>query len=181
MALLQLAHWALNAHPLKCIGMGGRQARTAPEYGNVYDHFAVEYEYPDGVRLAYFGCQIDGCTQRNDQRLVGTRGSAYFDFGNAIIEGENPFTYDQPIPDPSITQHADQIKAIRNGTPLNEGKRIAESTLTAIMGRMSAYTGRALTWQWVMNASRLDLRPPKYELDYLPVAPPAVPGKTELI
>jgi predicted dehydrogenase len=178
---LDLINWALNAHPVQCLGMGGRQARTAPEYGNVYDHFAVEYEYPGAVRIEYMGAQIDGCTFRNNQHVVGTRGSAYFDFGNAILEGQNPFKYDKPIPNPCIAQHADQIRAIREGTPLNEGKRIAESTLTAIMGRMSAYTGRALKWDWVVNASKLDLRPPKYEFGDLPVAPVAVPGRTQLI
>jgi hypothetical protein len=64
---------------------------------------------------------------------------------------------------------------------LNEGKRVAESTLTAIMGRMSAYTGRALNWNWVMNASKLDLTPPNYEMSDLPVRPVSVPGKTQLI
>jgi predicted dehydrogenase len=178
---LDLMNWALRAHPVQCIGMGGRQARTGVKYGNVYDHFAVEYEYPNGVRIQYMGAQIDGCTMRNDQHLAGTSGSAYFDFGNAIIEGPNPFKYNQPIPDPCITQHADHIRAIREGEQLNEGRRVAESTMTAIMGRMSAYTGRALKWDWVMNASQLDLRPPKYEFGSLPVAPVAVPGKTQLI
>jgi predicted dehydrogenase len=178
---LDLINWALKAHPVRCLGMGGRQARTAAEYGNVYDHFAVEYEYPNGVSIEYMGAQIDRCTFRNNQRLAGTKGSAYFDFGNAIIEGENPFAYDGPIPNPCMAQHADQIRAIREGTALNEGKRIAESTLTAIMGRMSAYTGRALKWDWVMNASELDLRPPTYEFGDLPVAPAAVPGRTQLI
>ncbi|HUT31650.1 MAG TPA: Gfo/Idh/MocA family oxidoreductase [Sedimentisphaerales bacterium] len=178
---LDLMNWALKAHPVQCMGLGGRQARTEPEYGNVYDHFAVEYEYPHGVRIGYIGAQIDGCTSRNDQHLAGTEGTAYFDFGNAIIEGRNPFKYDQPVPDPCITQHADHIRAIRAGERLNEGKRVAESTLTAIMGRMSAYTGRALKWDWVMNASKLDLRPAKYELGALPVAPAAAPGRTQLI
>jgi len=178
---LDLMNWALDSHPVQCMGMGGRQARTGPEYGNVYDHFAVEYEYPNGVRVEYMGGQIDGCTFRNDQRLVGTEGSAYFDFGNAIIEGQKPFKYEKPVPNPCITQHADQTEAIRESKVLNEGRRIAESTLTAVVGRMSAYTGRALKWDWVMNASKLDLRPPEYEFGDLPVAPVAVPGKTELI
>jgi len=178
---LDMVNWALDAHPVQCIGMGGRQVRTAPEYGDAYDHFAVEYEYPNGVRIEYMGAQIDGVTDRNDQRLVGTKGSAYMDFANAIIEGEKPFKYDGPSPDPCIRQHADQIAAIREARPLNEGKRIAESTLTSIMGRMSAYTGRALKWDWVMNASKLDLRPPKYEFGDLPMPPVAVPGKTQLI
>ena len=178
---LDMVNWALDAHPVQCIGMGGRQVRSAPEYGDAYDHFAVEYEYPNGVRIEYMGAQIDGVTDRNDQRLVGTKGSAYMDFANAIIEGEKPFKYDGPSPDPCIRQHADQIAAIREARPLNEGKRIAESTLTSIMGRMSAYTGRALKWDWVMNASKLDLRPPKYEFGDLPMPPVAVPGKTQLI
>jgi len=80
-----------------------------------------------------------------------------------------------------MKQHADQISAIREGKRLNEGKRIAESSLTAIMGRMSAYTGRALKWDWVMNASKLDLRPQKYEFSDLEMRPVAVPGKTPLI
>jgi len=178
---LDMVNWALDAHPVQCIGMGGRQVRTAPEYGDAYDHFAVEYEYPNGVRIEYMGAQIDGVTDRNDQRLVGTNGSAYMDFANAIIEGEKPFKYDGPSPDPCIRQHADQIAAIREAKPLNEGKRIAESTLTSIMGRMSAYTGRALKWDWVMNASKLDLRPSKYDFGDLPMPPVAVPGKTQLI
>jgi predicted dehydrogenase len=178
---LDLINWAMKAHPIKCVGMGGRQSRTGPEFGNVYDHFAVEYEYPNGVRIGYLGAQIDGFTDRNDQRLEGTKGSAYFDFGHAKIEGENAFTYEQPIPDPCLTQHADQIEAIRLGKSLNEGKRVAESTLTAIMGRMSAYTGRALQWDWAANASKLDMRLEKYEFGDVPTEPAAVPGQTKLI
>jgi len=178
---LDLINWALQSHPVQCIAIGGRQTRTDPLYGNVYDHFMVEYDYPNSVRIQYMGGQIDGFTGRNDQRLVGTKGSAYFDFGNAIIEGQNPFEYDQPIPNPCIIQHADQIQAIRTGQKLNEGRRIAESTLTAIMARMSAYTGRALKWDWAMNASQLDYSLPGYEFGDMPVEPPAMPGKTKLI
>ena len=69
----------------------------------------------------------------------------------------------------------------RNGRPLNEGKRIAESTLTAIMGRMSAYTGREISWKWAMNASKLDLTPPYFDMTELSVAPVAIPGETELV
>ncbi len=178
---LDRINWALGAHPVQCIGLGGRQVRTGPEYGNVYDHFAIEYEYPNGVRIEYMGAQIDGATNRSDGRVVGTKGSAYMDSGNFIIEGAKPFKYDGPSPSPVIKQHADQIAAIREGKRLNEGRQIAESTLTCIMGRMSAYTGRALKWDWAMKASKLDLSPPKYEFGDLPMRPVAVPGKTKLI
>ncbi len=178
---LDRMNWALDAHPVQCIGLGGRQVRTAPEYGNVYDHFAIEYEYPNGVRVEYMGAQIDKVTHRHDVRVVGTKGKAYVDSGNFIVEGGKPFKYDGPSPDPCLRQHADQIAAIRAGKRLNEGKRIAESSLTSIMGRMSAYTGRRLSWNWVMNASKLDLSPPGYEFGDLPMREVAVPGKTELI
>ncbi len=178
---LDIINWALDAHPVQCIGTGGRQSRTEPKFGNVYDHMAVEYEYPNGVRIEYLGSQIDGCTYRNDQRLVGIKGSVVMDFGKAVAEGQNPFSYEWNEFNPCLTQHADQINAIRQGKPLNEGKQVAESTMTAIMGRMSAYTGRALKWDWVMNASKLDLRPEKYEFGDLSLEPVAVPGKTPLI
>ena len=67
--------------------------------------------------------------------------------------------YKGPYPNPYVEEHAHLIAGIRSGKPLNEGKRIAESTLTAIMGRMSAYTGRAMKWDWVMKSSKLDLVP----------------------
>jgi predicted dehydrogenase len=178
---LDVMNWALDAHPVQCVGMGGRQARTAPEYGDVYDHFAVEYEYPNGVRIEYMGSQIDGFSDRNDQRLVGTKGRAYTDFGRVVIEGQSEVEYAWDQIDPCLKQHADQIAAIREGNSLNEGRRIAESTMTSIMGRMSAYTGRALKWDWAMNASKLDLSPPKYEFGDLPMRPVVVPGQTPII
>jgi len=178
---LDRVNWAMNAHPVQCTGLGGRQARTGPEYGNCYDHFAVEYEYPNGARIEYLGAQIDKATYRQSYQIVGTKGLAYTDSGNFIIKGEKPFTYDGPQPSPVIQQHADQIAAIRSGQRLNEGVRVAESTLTCIMGRMSAYTGRALKWDWAMQASKLDLRPPREEFGALPMDPVAIPGQTPLI
>jgi predicted dehydrogenase len=178
---LDVMNWAMDAHPVQCMGMGGRQVRTAPEYGDVYDHFAVEYEYPNGVRVEYMGAQIDGCSDRNDQRLVGTKGSAYMDFGRTVIKGREEVEYAWDNVEPCLRQHADQIAAIRQGQALNEGRRVAESTLTCIMGRISAYTGRALSWDWAMKASKLDLSPPKYEFGDLPAPAVAIPGKTQLV
>jgi hypothetical protein len=82
---------------------------------------------------------------------------------------------------PYVQEHRDLIASIRAGQPLNEGRRVAESNLTAIMGRMSAYTGRELSWDWVMNSSQLDLSPPAYAFGDLDVRPIPVPGETELV
>ena len=178
---LDVINWAIGSHPIKCAGMGGRQVRTGPEYGNIFDHFAIEYEYPNGASVLSMCRQTPGCDNRISERLIGTNGSSYTDGSNGYIEGPNAYKYEGESPNPYVAEHKDLIASIRKAEPLNEGKRIAESTLTAIMGRMSAYTGRALNWNWVMNASKLDLTPPKYEMGDLPVRPVAVPGKTQLI
>ena len=125
--------------------------------------------------------QTPGCADNVSERVFGTNGMAYTDGANGYIKGANAYTVKEESPNPYVQEHTDLIASIREGKPLNEGKRVAESTLTAIMGRMSAYTGRALSWEWAMNASKLDLSPSRYEFGALPLAPAAVPGKTELI
>jgi len=178
---LDVMNWYIGSHPLSCTGMGGRQVRTGPEFGNIYDHFAVEYEYPGGVRVLSMCRQIPGCADNVSERVLGTTGTAVTSGANGRIEGAKAFLYEKESPNPYVQEHADLVASIRAGRPLNEAKRVAESTLTAIMGRMSAYTGRSLSWDWAMNASKLDLSPPRYAFGDLPVAPVAVPGKTELV
>ena len=178
---LDIVNWALGSHPVKCVALGGRQVRTDPLFGNVFDHFSAEYEYPNGVRIQYMGSQIDGCSIRNDQRLFGNKGQAYLNFGNTVIEGKHPYAFDGESPNPEILQHADQFAAIREGRHLNEGRQIAESTLTSIMGRVSAYTGRTISWNWLMNKSKLDLTPPSYTLGEFAMPPVAAPGITKLV
>ncbi|MBN2411613.1 Gfo/Idh/MocA family oxidoreductase [candidate division KSB1 bacterium] len=178
---LDIMNWTLQAHPVQCMGVGGRQVRTAPEFGNVFDHFAVEYEYPNDVYIEYIGSQINKITSRNDQRLAGTKGSVYMDAGNGVIKGVNPYEFDREQQDPAVREYAEMIDSIRNGKAINEGRQIAESTMTAIIGRMSAYTGRTFKWDWAMNASKLDLSPEKWEFGDMPEMPVAMPGVTELI
>jgi predicted dehydrogenase len=178
---LDIMNWILQSHPVQCMGVGGRQVRTEAKYGDCFDHFAVEYEYPNDVRIEYIGTQIDGFTYRSDQRVTGTQGSVYLYGGNGIIKGANPWKFEGEKPNPSVLQYAEMMDSIRNGKPLNEGRQIAESTMTAILGRMSAYTGRALKWDWAMNASKLDLTPGKMEFGDLPDMPVPMPGITELI
>jgi len=178
---LDVMNWAIGAHPVKCTGMGGRAARTDPMFGNAFDHFAVEYEYPNGARVLSMCRQTAGASEEVSERIVGTKGYSYTDGADGYIKGANPFSLEKASPNPYVQEHADLIASIRAGKPLNEGKQVAESTLTAIMGRISAYTGRAVSWDWVMNASRLDLAPPHMEWTPLPPLEVAVPGKTQLV
>jgi predicted dehydrogenase len=178
---LDIMNWILGSHPTQCMGIGGRQVRTEEKYGNVFDHFAVEYLYPDDVRIEYIGTQIDGFTYRSDQRVTGTKGSAYLYGGNGILNGVNPWKFEGEAPNPSVLQYKEMIDSIRKGEPLNEGRQVAESTMTSILGRMSCYTGRALKWDWAMNASKLDLSPGEMEFGDLPEMPVPMPGVTPLI
>jgi predicted dehydrogenase len=181
---MDVINWAIGSHPVSCLGMGGRQSRIGPEFGNIWDHFTVEYEYPNGVRVMSMCSQIEGSTSKIGERVLCTKGATVTDRSMGYIEdtrGRKVFTYNDPIHSGEVAQFANLFQSIRAGQPLNECRRIAETTMTLIMGRMSAYTGRAMKWDWALNASKLDLTPAKYEMGDLPVAPVAVPGKTQLI
>jgi hypothetical protein len=177
---LDVMNWVVGSTPLKCWGMGGRQVRTAPEYGHIFDHFAIEYEYPNGVIGHSFCRQIEGCVDRVEEFAHGTAGNASLAPNHAEFSGKNAWKWSGKGGNPYRQEHVDFIGGIMSGKPLNEGKRIAESTLTAIMGRMATYTGKEVTWEQAMN-SKLDLSPPSYVLGPLPVTPIAIPGKTPLI
>jgi predicted dehydrogenase len=178
---LDVMNWAFQAHPVQCSGMGGRAARTDPMYGNIFDHFAVEYEYPNGARILSMCRQTAGASENVSERVVGTEGRSYSDSSDSSIKGVNPWENAEASPNPYVVEHADLIASIKAGTPLNEGRQVAESTLTAIMGRMSAYTGRALSWDWAMNASELDMTPGTLELGDMPPLVVPVPGLTDLV
>ncbi len=178
---LDVMNWMVGATPEVVTALGGRQARTGDKFGDVYDHFSAELLYPNEVRVSYLGAQIDGTDRSGNERLTGTKGNAYSGWDTSWIKGANPYQWEGQLPEPCLMQHADQIAAIREGKKLNEGRRIAESTLTALMVRMSAYTGRSIQWKWALNSSKLDLSPQKYELGALPKPEVATPGLTQLI
>lgn len=178
---LDIMNWVMGSHPESILAIGGRQVRTEPEFGNVYDHFTAEYFYPNGARVEYMGTQIDKYFYRNDQRVQGSKGSAYLDFSTAKITGPNAWEYNDQHQSPAVLEYKEMIDSIRKGDAINEGRQVAESTMTAIMGRMAAYTGRSLTWDWVMNASQLDLSPKDTADGKILNAEIAMPGVTPLI
>jgi len=178
---IDVMNWFMGGPPIRCMGMGGRAARTQPEYGHVYDHFAVEYEYANGV-YGFSTCrQIDNCANRVMESVTGTEGATESRSGYAAITGKNAWKHDSKKNNEPYTQeHIDLIASIESGTPLNEGVRVAESTLTAIMGRMSCYTGQEVTWKQAME-SKLSLVPAKIEMGEMKMTEVAVPGKTNLV
>jgi predicted dehydrogenase len=174
---LDVINWALRAHPVRALGMGGRQVRTGPEYGHIFDHFAVDYEYSDGTHLMSMCRQIEGCDKSVSEALAGDRGTCQVD--RYEIKGGSAWKFGEGDNAPYVQEHTDLIASIRAGQPLNELKAVAESTLTAIMGRMSAYTGKEVTWEQALN-SQEDLLPRTLTFGPMPVPPVATPGQTTL-
>lgn len=175
---IDVCNWAFqDAHPVECIGLGGREVRKAADFGHIFDHHAVEYTYASGAKMHSYCRQIDGTVANVSERIVGTKGTSN---PASRIDGENPYRYDGEKPNPYVLEHRDLINSILEGKPLNEGKRIAESTLTAIMGRMSTYTGQKVTWEQAMN-SQESLLPAELAFGPCPTPEIAVPGKTKLV
>ncbi|MFW6125054.1 MAG: Gfo/Idh/MocA family protein, partial [Pirellulales bacterium] len=170
--------WALqDQYPVRCTGTGGRQVRTDPKWGNIFDHFSVVYEYADGVKAFSYCRQQEGCAKNVSDHVMGTQGTC--DVFRQRITGGEPWRYRGPKNDMYKTEHDELLQSILSGQPINNGQYMAKSTLMAIMGRMSAYTGQIVTWEEALN-SQHSLSPPAYEWGPLEVAPVAVPGVTKL-
>lgn len=180
---LDVVNWAMGAHPVRAVGMGGRQARTGPAYGHIYDHFAIDYEYEGGCHLMSMCRQIDGCEKNVSESLTGDKGWCQLDIlgvNRYIITGTNSWRHVGKENNAYVQEHTDLIESIRAGRKINDLKNITESTLTAIMGRMSAYTGKAISWKQALNSTE-KLGPAKLQWGDLPVPPVAIPEQTELV
>ena len=183
--LLDTCAWAMqDKYPVKAIGSGGRAARTRPEFGHIFDHFSVTYEWAGGEKLFANCRQQSNCKSDISGYITGSKGHAKLlerKGGKSIMTETGLWTFDGPENLHFQQEHDELFASIRSGKPINNGEYMAKSTLMAIMGRMAAYTGREVTWDMAMN-SQEDLSPPQYTWDVplsLPTA--AVPGITEFI
>ena len=168
-------NWAFNGHPLRATGTGGRQVRTAPEYGHIYDHFAIVYEYDNDAFATAMCRQQNGTEKKVANEFTGTKGTAYV-LPDYSIKGATTWKYDLAEPnDMYVQEHTDLIASIRASKPLNELKQVAESSLTAIMGRMSAYSGKTITWDEALNSPE-SLMPAQLTWGPMPTPLVAMPG-----
>lgn len=177
--LLDVCSWVMNGkNPVRAVGTGGRQVRTGPEFGNIYDHFSVIYEYADGARLFSHCRQQPGCSNDISARAIGSLGTADISERKQVITGPNAWETRGKDNNFYQTEHDELFAGIRKGTPINNGEYMAHSSLLAIMGRMAAYTGQSITWEEAFN-SKEDLTPPKYEWGPLETPSVALPGVTK--
>jgi predicted dehydrogenase len=174
---IDVVNWAMGTHPVLAHGMGGRQVRTGPEWGHIFDHFSIDYEYPGDVHLHSQARQIQGCEGSVSEALVGDRGQCQVD--RYTVTGAKAWKFEGKDNAPYVQEHTDFIASLRAGKPLNELKNVTESTLTAIMGRMAAYTGQPVSWDQALNSSEA-LMPVNLTFGPMEVPPVAVPGRTKL-
>jgi predicted dehydrogenase len=172
---LDVINWVLNAHPVKASAMGGRQARPNKTYGHIYDHFAVEYEYANGVRMFSQCRQMNSCEGKVEEAVVGSKGQSNCR-DRIMVPGGSSWRFRGNVNNPYQQEHQDLIASIRSGQPLNEAQSVAEGTLTAIMGRESAYSGQSITWDQALN-STMRLGPEDYTFGNLPFPEVPMPGQ----
>lgn len=159
---LDLMAWAKgDVLPVRASGMGGRQSRTEEKYGNVFDHFAITFEYPDGSRGLHHSRQQKGTDRAYGIELLGEKGRCDINVSNKhLISGSKNWSWEKTHSKKDRnnmyqTEHDELFASIRNGNPINDGIRSANSTMLAIMGRMVAYTGKTLTWDEAINSEEV--------------------------
>ena len=175
---LDIMNWVLGSHPLRAVsGLGGRQVRTGDRHGHIFDHFAVEFEYPDGVTMFSQCRQINGCQNIVGEMVIGTEGTSNCQNRIQPTKGK-PWRYREPEPSPYRQEHENLIASIRAGSPINEAQAIAESTMTGILGREAVYSGEAVDWDEAMK-STTRLGPAQYQFGPYPIPEIAMPGVYE--
>ena len=153
---LDMMSWAMgDVLPVSAVGVGGRQVRTEPLFGHIFDHFAITYDYANGAKGFHFSRQQENCERSYLVETFGTKGRAMADCSRPThkVEGMNPWKYSGVQNDMYQTEHNELFASIRNGVPINNGELMANSTMLAIMGRMAAYTGKKITWEDALKST----------------------------
>lgn len=167
---IDVSNWVKQAHPISAQGAGGRERRTSPDFGQIFDHHVVEFTYPDGSTMLSECRHMDGCWNQVAEFATGSKGRSNISAG-MIKSPEGEWKYEGEHGDPYQLEHDHLFAAIREGKPYNEAEYGAHSTMTAIMGRMATYSGKMMEWDEAIN-SEIDLSPKEYNFA---AAPPVVP------
>ena len=166
-------------HPASCLGMGGRMVRDAPRYGEIYDHFACQFTYPNDIVMMSECRHIRNCWNSVSEHLHGTKGVLNLnDSGKntwKLWAEEKPQRWKGKIDDAYQVEHDTLFAAIRDDKPYNEAEYGAKSTATSIMGRLATYSGKEVTWDEMMKSEKRLV--PKLEDLAWDADPPVLPGE----
>ena len=172
--------WVMkDAPPVSCTAVGGRQI-PAPG-GNIYDHIEVNFVWEDGTHGFLAQRQIPGCHNENFLTVFGTKGTAHINARGVSITGENAWRYSGEKPDMYQVEHNELFASIRARKPINDGDRMAQSTLMGIMGRDAGYTGQQVTWEMIRESKRVLVPEITGWNSKVEPEPMALPGRTKFI
>jgi predicted dehydrogenase len=173
---LDLVSWIMHEQPpLHAWGMGGRQVRTDSQYGDIFDHHAVVYEYADGTRVYAFSRQQPNCFNDVSYMVLGTKGrltKGTGGWGRFVIEGETNWDSGKEQTSSEMNSFREMFSAMKAGEPVNDSVAMARSTMLAILGRMATHSGQRITWQQAFESNKV-LAPERYAWD---AKPPVLPG-----
>ncbi len=170
--------WALHDEPpVKAWGMGGREVRKGPTFGDVYDHHATVFHYGNGVQMYAYCRQINGTLTEVSDVFIGTKGRC--DLLRHTIEGETNWRYEGPACNRFDLEHVALFSAIRSGQPINNSTYMARSSLMALMSTWCSHTGEELTWQQCFDSNR-QANPTAYSFDATPPTLPDADGNYRL-
>lgn len=185
---IDVINWFKGGYPVKAQGMGGRQVRKGKEFGEIFDHHYVEFQYADGSVLNSQCRHIPGTMSKVDELITGTKGKIFCGDANIRdLSGKVLYQFDTKTENnPYQTEHDELFAAIAKGEyKFSDAENGAKSTMTSILGRMATYSGQVIEWDKAIN-SGLDLHPKSYDWNVMPPNVPneegyyavAVPGKT---
>jgi myo-inositol 2-dehydrogenase / D-chiro-inositol 1-dehydrogenase len=172
--------WAMkDVMPVSCTAVGGRQIPA--HGGNIYDHAEVNYVWANGARGFLAQRQIPGCSNENYLTVIGSKGIGLIDGRGPGITGEQPWRYQGKKLSMYQVEHNELFASIRSGRPINDGDRMATSTLLSILGRTAAYTGQELTWEMILNSQQVLVPEIKNWESKVEPEPMAMPGRTKFV
>ena len=174
----KMSWWLGDVMPIKAVATG---SRVYPCEGNTFDNCFVAYEYANGIR-GFLGCRSQaGCYNSNADHIIGTKGICTIGRQRPVIKGQTNWRCTGKMNNMYQTEHDEFFASIRAGQPINDGTRMAHTTLMALMGRMAAYTGQEITWEQALH-SKESLVPEKLDWNSkLDLPPLAKPGMTKFI
>jgi predicted dehydrogenase len=171
---LDKASWALGDKPPERIwGMGGRQTCLTPKFGDQFDHQAVVFEYPNGVRVFGFTRDQENCYRDTSDYIIGSKGRC--DLLKHRIEGAEPWQFEGSKPSMYNVEHQELFDSVRNGKPINNGHYMCLSSMLAVGAQIAIYSGQAVTWQQVEESKR-SFALEKYGWDLTPPVRPLPDG-----
>ncbi|MEM9345702.1 MAG: Gfo/Idh/MocA family oxidoreductase [Planctomycetota bacterium] len=159
-------NWSMGGPPKKAYASGGRISRIKPEYGTIYDHFSVHFEWDNGVRSAFMGRHYRGSTNKVQNKWIGTKGTLDLSPGTSGsrwiargFDGKVLARNEDKRRDSYVEEHVALLDGITSNSPVMEIQEVADSSLTCILGRESAYSGKELEFKFLAEQAKLKLRP----------------------